>query len=968
MDDFDDDEIIEFDAGGADANYDYDSDASSEQPLRLVVHTDKGEGCNCPGDCVSHNGHLFKLFKDGKTWLEAKADCETRGGHLATSTNAEKDAFLSSIAEGRAAWIGGTDKEQEGVWKWVTGEDWDYSNWSTYQADNAGGREHYLQINFDNNGKWNDLPDDFCLYYICECDRKPYVSLNEEDISHERLDALLGGDKNGHYHITEYESEKLPALIDAFFPNGEDEPVFPAASSSGCPANCACHKGHKFKVFTNTKTWPEAKADCEARGGHLATSTSEDKNNFIAALAEEYGTNRRLWLGGTDEEQEGLWRWITGEDWDYTNWNDGEPNNAGGNEEALEINFGSHGKWNDLSKTAKLGYVCECENITQHEHLGGLLGGVENQHFHLTQDELDKLSKLLTAFFPNGEDNPVLPSSDNPKCPTDCVCHKGHKFKLFTNTKTWAEAKADCEARGGHLVTSTSKEKNDFLASITGKTSVWLGATDEETEGVWKWINGEKWDYTNWHCHVQPDNIGSKEHYLQFTWNGVGKWNDLPATSKLAYVCECENIIEHEHLEGLLGGSDEQHFHLTHDEFNKLLKLLSTVFPDDADEPVFPSGPSNPNNLQPDNPDLGPGGQLPDIEPPDWKIKPLPAKYYLYEDAGRMYYGISHSKHKPYTTTALLLSMKTTDKSTNTAVLLQTNDLVSWEAMKSISTTDNSYGGTFGDALYVDWNKNSTAKDNYRKFYVAYSPNNLKSISSRTCATGSSWVSTTTSGATSIVALDYSPELRIAIIVSADGTVSRMTDINMSASSVTINKIVDKPLPHCGLEHVNLGCAIWIEAIQCFCITGKEGTATSITGAAGTWSLHPNAPKDLRGLTFRDDIQGGCLLAWSGDDKLFYISKNGKDWVRYSQKAIPINSVLGVAYSPEYQIYCAVGNPGNTAYFSKDLKDWRASKVSNDDSIIAEDIIWMPSSQKFVLRPAHGELLYTFAPDDWSDS
>jgi len=35
-------------------------------------------------------------------------------------------------------------------------------------------------------------------------------------------------------------------------------------------------------------------------------------------------------LGGTDENFEGSWSWVTGEEWDYTNWLAEEPNNTNG--------------------------------------------------------------------------------------------------------------------------------------------------------------------------------------------------------------------------------------------------------------------------------------------------------------------------------------------------------------------------------------------------------------------------------------------------------------------------------------------------------------------------------------------------------------------------------------------------------------------------------------------------------------
>ena len=57
---------------------------------------------------------------------------------------------------------------------------------------------------------------------------------------------------------------------------------------------------HFFAVSTIARTWAEAKAICEALGGHLATSTSDEKNTFLTTL-----TTAEVWLGGTDEAEEG---------------------------------------------------------------------------------------------------------------------------------------------------------------------------------------------------------------------------------------------------------------------------------------------------------------------------------------------------------------------------------------------------------------------------------------------------------------------------------------------------------------------------------------------------------------------------------------------------------------------------------------------------------------------------------------
>ncbi|MFA8997910.1 immunoglobulin-like domain-containing protein [Clostridioides difficile] len=95
---------------------------------------------------------------------------------------------------------------------------------------------------------------------------------------------------------------------------------------------------------------------------------------------------------------------------------------------------------------------------------------------------------------------------------------------------SWKNAKLEAEKmeyRGlkGHLVTITSKNELDIFNSLTTKT-VWLGGTDEEKEGTWKWITGEPFEYTNW-CSGEPNNFDAGgENYLVSIKNSNGLWND----------------------------------------------------------------------------------------------------------------------------------------------------------------------------------------------------------------------------------------------------------------------------------------------------------------------------------------------------------------------------------------------------------------------------------------------------------
>ncbi len=113
------------------------------------------------------------------------------------------------------------------------------------------------------------------------------------------------------------------------------------------------YNGHSYYRSTGSMTWTAARQACIDMGVHLVTITSAAENNFV------FNTWPSGWIGFNDEAVEGQWRWVTGEPVVYTNWNPGEPNNAG-NEDYAQ--FVSGGRWNDLPNLA-LPYVLEFDYI-----------------------------------------------------------------------------------------------------------------------------------------------------------------------------------------------------------------------------------------------------------------------------------------------------------------------------------------------------------------------------------------------------------------------------------------------------------------------------------------------------------------------------------------------------------------------------------------------------------------------------
>lgn len=121
--------------------------------------------------------------------------------------------------------------------------------------------------------------------------------------------------------------------------------------------------------------------------------------------------------------------------------------------------------------------------------------------------------------------------------PSDAVEYSGNYYKVYEDVigtnlygeDAFQEAEAYCEQMGGHLATITTQEENDFIYDYIvsqGVRSAYFGFTDQETDGIWKWVTGETVNYTNW-SNGEPNGETSQEDYAMFYWKyTTGKWND----------------------------------------------------------------------------------------------------------------------------------------------------------------------------------------------------------------------------------------------------------------------------------------------------------------------------------------------------------------------------------------------------------------------------------------------------------
>ena len=142
------------------------------------------------------------------------------------------------------------------------------------------------------------------------------------------------------------------------------------------------YNGHTYYRSNSAATYATARTTCENAGGTLVVITSEGENDFIQT---NLGINNHVWIGLTDEVNEGTYVWATGESFgDYTNWASGQP-------DASQDHGGMYyhtGEWWDDHGTDSYRYVLEIPSLsptlTSVYTLGIDYAGLPNRYEELT--------------------------------------------------------------------------------------------------------------------------------------------------------------------------------------------------------------------------------------------------------------------------------------------------------------------------------------------------------------------------------------------------------------------------------------------------------------------------------------------------------------------------------------------------------------------------------------------------------
>ncbi|XP_017266596.1 macrophage mannose receptor 1-like [Kryptolebias marmoratus] len=411
----------------------------------------------CSSPWIPYNGHCFHLQRAVQTWSDAQRECRKEGGDLVSIRNVEDQSFIISqlgYASNDELWIGLNDRTIEGLFDWSDHSTVTFTSWDFGEPTVSSEDEDCVLIKGE-NGNWAD--------HSCR-------------------------EKHGFICMKQSSTERT----------GDEVEI-----DIGCKAGWRKHGSYCYFVGTETKTFADAKEDCERSDSYLADVSNGVDNAFLVSLVG-LRPEKDFWLGLSNQNNIDVFTWTNGKFTTFTHWNAGMPGYQQG---CVAIATGvSAGLWDLLPCTNQEKYICK----------------------HMAEG--------ATATVPPPSQTPPECAEGWNRVGTRSVC-----AKFFTGPrsyeKTWFEARDYCRAIGGELLSIHSS--SELILSHRGGRA-WIGLHVADPSAGFVWTDGSPLNFQHWQ-EGEPNNFNNDESCTEFTlhnWDESGSWNDLNCESYNDWLCQ----------------------------------------------------------------------------------------------------------------------------------------------------------------------------------------------------------------------------------------------------------------------------------------------------------------------------------------------------------------------------------------------------------------------------------------------
>eukprot|EP00240_Pyramimonas_obovata_P015068 CAMPEP_0118924584 /NCGR_PEP_ID=MMETSP1169-20130426/2655_1 /TAXON_ID=36882 /ORGANISM="Pyramimonas obovata, Strain CCMP722" /LENGTH=187 /DNA_ID=CAMNT_0006865711 /DNA_START=403 /DNA_END=961 /DNA_ORIENTATION=- len=142
----------------------------ARRQARLARRQARAEAAEAGWSEFSDTGSCFRVFTEARSWHEAEFQCKIQNGALASVHSSAENEFIRGIRSGNDLWLGGSDRQQEGVWVWTDGSPWTDAFWDDNEPNNGAGRGQHCLVMWRRYGdsSWDDDVCEHAKAYVCK--------------------------------------------------------------------------------------------------------------------------------------------------------------------------------------------------------------------------------------------------------------------------------------------------------------------------------------------------------------------------------------------------------------------------------------------------------------------------------------------------------------------------------------------------------------------------------------------------------------------------------------------------------------------------------------------------------------------------------------------------------------------------------------------------------------------------------
>ena len=163
-------------------------------------------------------------------------------------------------------------------------------------------------------------------------------------------------------------------------------------------------------------------------------------------------------------------------------------------------------------------------------------------------------ARVATIEVEESGNNGIFVNSSQTTIPSKAVEYNGNYYCYYDGTKTWDSAESACEALGGHLVTITDQNEQNFILSYISSgasDAYWIGGKFDYESQVMRWVTNEDFNFENWgasgqpaHAYYDPASYVAIARNTITGWVNKDMWCDFCYYDCGGYICEWETKCE----------------------------------------------------------------------------------------------------------------------------------------------------------------------------------------------------------------------------------------------------------------------------------------------------------------------------------------------------------------------------------------------------------------------------------------